>query len=254
MQISGFVALALATTSLWTVNDPFVGKWKVNPARSRIIDRMQIDAAGPNTYAFRFEGSPAETVITDGNDQPSASGTTLAVTITDARHWKVVRKQAGQVIITANWTLSQDGATLRDSFNGAPPFGSGSTETYTYRRTSGTAGVTGAWESTDPKAPALEIEIRPNGTRALSFITPVAAAQAVKTVIFDGQDHQAGAARELTASGHRTSVRTLDVTDKAQGQIVDTRLYKLSVDGKSLTLTIHVVGQKAPNVLLFERE
>jgi hypothetical protein len=253
MQMPGAIVLAyLAASGLWTASDPFVGKWKLDPARSKTVDQMQIEAAGANTYAFKFEGGPAETVVANGADQPGVFGTTLAATIQDAHNWTIVRKQAGQVVITAHWKLAEDGKTLRDSFNGVPPFGSGSTETYVYRRTAGKTGVPGVWESTDPKPTAYEMEIRPNGAQGLSFLIP--AAKAVKNVTFDGQDHPAGSAADVTASGRRIDDRALEITDKAQGKLTDARSYKLSPDGKTLTLTLHLPGQSSPNVLVFERE
>ena len=44
------------------------------------------------------------------------------------------------------------------------------------------------------------------------------------------------------------------MTDKLKGALYDTRTYRLSGDGKTLTLTMHINGQTAPNVLVFERD
>ena len=30
----------LGTGALWAANDPFVGEWKLNPARSKLTDQM----------------------------------------------------------------------------------------------------------------------------------------------------------------------------------------------------------------------
>ena len=49
MQMVGYVAIAsLAASSLWTANDPFVGKWRLDVSRSLIVDDMVIEAAGAN--------------------------------------------------------------------------------------------------------------------------------------------------------------------------------------------------------------
>jgi hypothetical protein len=40
----------LVTSTVWAANDPFVGKWKVNPSKSKLIDEMKVEAAGPNTF------------------------------------------------------------------------------------------------------------------------------------------------------------------------------------------------------------
>jgi hypothetical protein len=35
-------------------NDSFVGKWKVNPSKSKLIDEMKVEVAGANRYVFTF--------------------------------------------------------------------------------------------------------------------------------------------------------------------------------------------------------
>src|SRR5271154_3715743 len=107
--MAGLLTTAYLTiSSLWTANDPFVGKWQLDVSRSVIVDRMVIEAAGPNRYAFRFEGSPAETVVADGTDQPGLPGTTLSVKAADSRDVTVVRKQAGRIVVSAAWKVSHD--------------------------------------------------------------------------------------------------------------------------------------------------
>jgi hypothetical protein len=96
MQVIG---LAAAASIFWTANYPFVGKWRLDVSRSRIVDDMRIEALGSNKYAFNFEGGPRETVVADGTDQPGLPGTTLAVKAEDARTLTVVRKQNGHVIV-----------------------------------------------------------------------------------------------------------------------------------------------------------
>ena len=51
--------VCLATGTLWAANDPFVDKWKLNPSKSKLTDRMKVEAAGPNKYALDF-GSGVE--------------------------------------------------------------------------------------------------------------------------------------------------------------------------------------------------
>lgn len=38
------------------IGDPFVGKWKLNQSKSKIIDEMKVQIAGTNKYAFNFGG------------------------------------------------------------------------------------------------------------------------------------------------------------------------------------------------------
>ena len=70
----------LVTSSVWAENDPFVGKWKVNPSKSKLNDEMKVEGAGANRYAFTFGPGQVDTVVADGSDQPALSGTTLSIT------------------------------------------------------------------------------------------------------------------------------------------------------------------------------
>jgi hypothetical protein len=253
MQMTGLVALAsLAVSGLWTANDPFVGKWKLDVSRSTIVDQMTIEAAGPNRYTFRFEGGPAETIVADGTDQPGLPGTTLAIKAEGPRSLMVVRKQDGHVTISAKWKVSEDGRTLRDAFTGVQPDGSSATIDYVYRRTSGRSGFVGAWESTtQPVGLKVELQIQPDGREGLSFATP----GSVKSVTFDGRDHAVpGSTEGLSRSGRRQSERALQYTESIGGKISRTRAFKLSRDDATLTMTVRVAGRTTPDAFVFERE
>ena len=47
------LSACLVTSTVWAANDPFVGKWKVNPSKSKLIDEMKVEAAGPNTFKLK---------------------------------------------------------------------------------------------------------------------------------------------------------------------------------------------------------
>jgi hypothetical protein len=249
---SALVQPALAAPAWWTANDPFVGKWRLDVSRSTIVDKMQVEALGPNRYAFNFEGAPTETVVADGTDQPGLPGTTLSVKAEDARTLTVVRKQDGHVIVSANWKLSQDGRTLRDAFTGLQSDGSRVTVDYVYRRMAGTSGFAGAWESTTkPVGLKLELGIQPYDGKGLSFVSP----GSDKSVIFDGQDHAVPGDKDgLTLSGRRRGARAMEYTEKNRGKIGHARQFELSRDGRTLTEIRRTAGQTTPDVLVFERE
>jgi hypothetical protein len=243
---------AIAATGLWTANDPFVGRWKLDVSRSTIVDQMVVEAAGPNKFTFRFEGGPAETILADATDQPGLPGTTLSVRADDSRTLKVVRKQEGRISVSAIWKLSEDGRILRDNFTGTQADGSTITVDYVYKRMSGTSGFAGNWESTtQPLGLKFELEIQPYGSEGLSFVRQ----GSVKSITFDGQDHAVASATEgATASGRRQSERAMEYTDKLGGKVVDTQALTLSSDGKTLTINKHKACQATPDVFVFARE
>jgi hypothetical protein len=97
--LSLVTGLAIATS--WAADNPLVGKWKLNPSRSKL--EMKVERLSGNKYAFDFDSGDPETVVADGTDQPANSASTLAVTAEAPNRWKVVRKKDGVAIITATW-------------------------------------------------------------------------------------------------------------------------------------------------------
>jgi hypothetical protein len=103
MSIRAFhllLAACLATGALWAANDAFVGKWKLNPSKSKLIDVMKVEAAGANRYGLSFSPGAVETVVADGTDQPVLYGTTFSIAVEGPRTWKAVRKKQGRTIIS----------------------------------------------------------------------------------------------------------------------------------------------------------
>src|SRR5690348_8319867 len=122
LRYSLAAALSLMALAAWAGNDPFVGAWKLDSAKSRLSDQMKVESKGGNRYAFDF-GAGAETVAADGTDQPGYGGTTLAVTLEGPDALKVIRKKEGYTLLTADWKLSKDGSALSDDFTSFAPDG-----------------------------------------------------------------------------------------------------------------------------------
>jgi hypothetical protein len=249
------LAACLVTRTLWAANDPFVGKWKLNPSRSTLSDQMKVEVASANKYALTF-GTTAETVVADGTDQPGHFGTTLSITVEGPHTWKVVRKTDGRTVIMAVWNLSEDGKSLTDAFTGYQADGSTRSLHYVYRRTTAGSGFPGTWESTSEKLDSVfELQIQPYEGDGLSFITP--AQHETQNMKFDGKDYPdvgPDVPQGYASSGRRVNERTLEKTDKIKGKVMDTRQIELSPDLKTLTMTVHSVGRSKPNILVFDRE
>jgi hypothetical protein len=258
-KTAGLVVLSLSLaipSQSWAATDPFVGTWKLNPSKSKLTDQMKVESLGGNKYAFDFGGGQPVTVVADGTDQPGNFGLSLAVAVEGPHTWKVVRKKDGRLVIEATWELSTDGNTLTDHYTGYQPNGSKFRLDYVYKRTEGTSGFAGTWESTSEKVnSAFEIAIRPYEDNGLSFVNP--AQESTQNMEFDGKDYPnqgPNVAAGSASSGHRVNESTLAITDKMNDKITDTRELKLSPDLKTLTITVQPVSRKTPNILVFDRE
>jgi hypothetical protein len=247
----------LATSTLWAANDPFVGKWKVNPSKSKLTDQMKVEAVGANKYAITFAPGAVDTIVADGSDQPALRGTTFSIMVEGPNNWKVIRKKEGRTVIMAKWTLSADGKTLTDAYTQYGDDGSTLSLDYVYQRTAGTSGFAGTWESVSEEVKSeIELQIQPYEGDGLSFNS--AAAGMNQNIKFDGKDYpdlNPNMAPGSTSSGRRVNERSLEITDKVQGKIADNRQIELSKDLKTLTIAIRRVGQSKPqNILVFDRE
>ncbi len=235
--IAGLVAGALGAA-----DDPFVGKWRVNPSKIKITDEMKVEAVGENKYAFTFVPGAVDTIVADGTDQPTPDGTTLSVTVEGPNSWKVVRKKEGRKVISAIWTLSVDGKTLDDAFTQYQPDGSPTTVHLTYQRAAGSSGFPGTWDSVSSGGldSSIELEIQPYEGDGLSLISPLVGG--TQNIKFDGKDYR------------RVNQRSLEFTKNSQGRIRVTQI-EVSTDLKTLTISVRLVGEKElGTILVFDRE
>ena len=248
------LVICFAVSISLAANDPFVGKWKLNPSKSKMTDQMKVSSVGPNKYAFDFGGG-TETIVADGSDQPGIFATTLAVTAEANGVWRVVRKKDGRVLLRATWTLSKDGNTLTDDFTGFAKDGSAHTVKYAYKRTGSGTGFAATWVSTSEANEVFVLEIRPFESNGLSFV--VADEGVTKSMEFDGKDYPLlgpNAPAGFASSGRRVNEHVLEITDKINGKIADTQRIELSSDLKTLTMTKRNAGQSEPHISVFERE
>jgi hypothetical protein len=255
IQLLCFACLIAATSR--ADDEPLIGKWKLNVSKSKLADQMTIAPAGANRYTLTFAGiGETETLAADGTDQPGVLDSTISITIEAPGNWKIVRKRGGHTVLTAIWKLSDDGKALTDTFISNQPDGSTSHVDSVYKRAEGSAsnsGIPGTWETTEEKADPFEIEIRPYEGDGLSFSSGGAPANNVK---LDGKDYPpAGAspASGSTTSGRRIGDRSIELTKKLKGKIIETRELAVSSDLKTLTMTRRLSDQRLPNILIFDR-
>ncbi|HYL93998.1 MAG TPA: hypothetical protein VEW69_12680, partial [Alphaproteobacteria bacterium] len=129
---------------------------------------------------------------------------------------------------------------------------------YVYERTAGNSGFTGTWDSDSATVRAgIELQIQPYEGDGLSLKR--SDEETAKRIKFDGKDHPDldpnGGDQGTTYSARRVNERSLEITEKFQGKITGTRQIELSGDLKTLTVTMHLVGQSKPqSIFFYDRE
>ncbi len=251
-------ALALTcffAATLYAADDPFCGKWKLNQEKSKIAgEQMKIADLGDNKYKFTF-GNVSDTITADGTDQPTHFGRTTAITEESPTTWKMVIKKDGKVISSMEHILSDDGKIQTIKGTDMKPDGTTSDFEVVTKRVGSGSGFGGTWESTNVKINSPdEWEIEPYGANGLTFNTP--AYKDTLSMNFDGKDYTEkgpNVAAGSTSSGKRMDANTLEVENKVKGQVMDHTKFEVSPDGKTLTLTVHEMGQPHPITIVYDK-
>ena len=258
MKRFGFsLALAfLVAGSLWAADDPFVGKWKLNMEKSKIVgEQTKIEDLGGNKYKWT-SGNVSNTLTNDGSDQPTKFGRTISILPESANNWKMVIKKDGKVLSSMNHILAEDGKTQTIKGTETKPDGTTADFNVMLKKVSGGSGWTGTWESTDLKLSSPDAwEIAPFEGDGLTFNTP--AYQDVLSMKFDGKDYEEkgpNVAPGSASSGRRLNTHTLELTDKIKGEVMDHTKFEVSPDGKTLTLTIHDTGQPKALTVVYDKQ
>jgi hypothetical protein len=253
-----YFSLALACLfagTLWAADDPFCGKWKMNMGKSKLTgEQWKIEDLGGNKYKWT-DGNVSDTFVADGSDQPVHFGRTLSLAPEGPNSWKMVIKQDGRVISSMTHSVSEDGKTQSIKGTDIKPDGTTSDFNVTLKRVGSGSGLAGTWESTDVKFTSPdEWDISAYDGDGLSFNTP--SYQDTLSMKFDGKDYEEKGptvAPGSVSAGKRVNARTLEITDKVKGEVMDHATYEVSPDGKTLTLTIHDTGQPEPIIVVYDK-
>lgn len=99
----------------------------------------------------------------------------------------------------------------------------------------------------------LQIDASANGGLAVSFPSDKVA----MTVVMDSSDFAVEGPtvpKGATASAKPIGTHLIRMTDKLNGKVMDTTDWKVSPDGKVLTLTEHDSGVKKATVAVYDRQ
>jgi hypothetical protein len=248
------ITLGVAFATTVPAASPFAGKWKFNLSKSKTTGTTDsVAAAGPNAWKFAY-GSFSWTVKADGTDQPTAFGNTVALKVVSPATWQLTNKVKGKVTSTDTWALSDDGQSMTRTSVGKHENGEAFNEVTKVKRTAGTKGFEGTWESVDYKGAPPEVDIDNASDAGLTLTVP---AENVKLVVtFDGKENPVVGPRVpegMTISAQMAGPRKISATTKMKDKVMDTESWEVSADGKIFTYTELDAGEAKPTVGVYDR-
>jgi hypothetical protein len=246
----------LVTAAATAADDPFIGKWKLSLAKSKLTGQtIDVQEVSPDHYRFQ-EDEHSDIIFADGLDHVTHFGDSMAITKKSADTWGITYKRGATVLMDTVWKISPDGKTLTYTATGKRPNGQHFKNQMSLRRTSGTSGIVGIWETTDVELSSpREILIAPYSAGG-HFITFPGREESVR-LKFDGKDypdHGPTVPAGSTSSGHRIDEHTIETTEKVKGKIIETAKANVSADGATQTIVVTEPGDPTPVILVYERE
>jgi hypothetical protein len=248
--------LLLVAVSAATAADlPYVGKWKLNPAKSDFTGTTIAYTQHGDELTYAEQGQ-SYIFKTDGRDYVTPFGYTAAWKRVDSQNVQMVSKLQGKTIETDLLKLSQDYKTLTVTASGKRPNGEAWEDVTVYRRVGGETGLAGTWKATQVKIGSLKvIEFAPFGADGLTW--KIDDYNVTCSAKFDGKDYPAtgpSAPSGLTVALEKTGPRNFGLTEKKDGKPVYKAAYTLSADGKVLTEVGSVAAVNEKTTAVYDRQ
>ena len=227
--LCGVISVGLASDLPW------VGKWKMNLAKSDFGQTtLSLESLPDGEWQFSGFGVAYKFKM-DGKDYPDGMGGTMSWKALDANTWQAVGKANGKVTETDTLKLSADGKTLNEDSKEMKLAGGSIDSTTVFERASGGPGLAGKWKTKKVSGGSGMFEYVASGTDGLIYKDPDMGLTCDAKL--DGKDYPCTG--PMTPAGFTVSLKrsagSLDFTIKKDGKAVFTGTYTVSADGKSLT-------------------
>lgn len=244
--IACLVALA-AAPSICMAQNPFVGTWKLDPAKSRLTGAVIVFGPAAEQSIQLTAGGQIYSFRADGNLYRMASGDLASWKQIGADSWSTAYETpGGKLFSSETWTLSADGNLLTAATAAVGPRGDRvPDETVYYARTAGAANSTGSptrsilgtWKSRKVElGAARELVIEANGLGGMILKFPFR--QMTCFVGMEGKDavpEGPAVPPGMTVALQRSGPSSFHWTEKSNGSPIYTSVFTRAADGRSLT-------------------
>jgi WD40 repeat protein len=241
---------------LAAAENPFVGTWKLNPAKSKLTgDTMKFEKTASGAIRTSASGF-SYTFNVDGKEYTGPFGRVIVWKQIDDHTWETTYKFKGNLLRTETSKLSPDGKTLTVVDKGTRPNGEKFEETTVYARIAGEKGLLGGWRDKAVKISSpVTVEIKPSGQDGL-LITSVGY-KWTEEAKFDGKDYPVTGPTlpaGLTVVLKHTGPRSFERVRKQNGKPLFRDTVTVSPDGRTLTIAGSAVAVNEPYTGVFERQ
>ena len=143
------VLAAFAALPLIAADNPWVGTWKLDTAKSHFTgDTFTFSKAANGMIHFSDGSTENYDFALDGKPYKSYGNRTATWTADGDNAWNQVVEADGVTLVKVHRQLSADGKTLTNTYSGTKPDGSTFNDEAVYTRLTGTKGIEGKWRST----------------------------------------------------------------------------------------------------------
>jgi hypothetical protein len=251
-----FVIFITLISTAAAADDPFIGKWKLSLAKSKLTGQtIDIQEVSPDHFRFQ-EDEHSDIIFADGLDHVTHFGDSMAIKKQSEDTWAITYKRGEAVLMDTTWKISADGKSLTYTAKGTRPNGQHFNNQMMLKRTGGTSGLAGTWETTNVTLSSPdEIFIAAWATGGHLITFP--ATNHTLRMRFDGKEYSdAGPTVPAgsTSSGHRIDEHNIETTEKVKGKVTETAKATISADGATQTMVVTEPGDPTPVILVYERE
>jgi hypothetical protein len=235
---------------------PFAGKWKMNVAKSNFGDTTITFEQMSGGEMKAVQDGQSYTFKTDGKDNMTPWGMTVAWKTLDAKTWEMTEKTNGKINATSTLKLSADGKLIAMDAKRMKADGGTSNDSMTFQRVSGGPGLAGKWKTKNLNSSSPEtLTLSPKGSDGLTIA--LGNEGSVCDAKFDGKDYPATG--PMWPSGWtcviaKDGARGFDLTWKKDGKDMYKSMLSASADGKMLTETGSAAGVNEKFTVVYDKQ
>lgn len=248
------IAFAAAATLAAADVTAFNGTWKFNPQKSKLVGETFTIKQGADGMLVQSAGSMETKFKIDGKDYDTPMGYTVAWQDAGKDAWTTTVKLNGKPLFNDRVELSSDQKTLTRTSEGKRPNGEEFKESARYTRVGGGSGLAGTWRSEKVDTPAETLTIQ---SSADDVTMTYPGWNATVTAKFDGKGHSITGPTVppgLAVTVKPVNAKTIDTETLKDGKPIAKSRMQISADGKTLTETATMAGQKQSVMYVYDKE